>query len=133
MSVVLVTGGAGFIGANFVHFLRRSRPDWRIINLDLLTYAGNPENLAALQGDPHHTLIQGDVADRELVAGLFARYPITRVVHFAAETHVDRSILDPGVFVRTNVLGTYNLLEAARELGKGRRPSRAPVFANQHR
>ncbi len=115
MSVVLVTGGAGFIGANFVHFLRRQRPDWRILNLDLLTYAGNPENLASLQDDPQHTLIRGDVADRELVAGLFAHYPISRVVHFAAETHVDRSILDPGVFVRTNVLGTHNLLEAARQ------------------
>ncbi|MCL4501556.1 MAG: dTDP-glucose 4,6-dehydratase [Deltaproteobacteria bacterium] len=112
--MVLVTGGAGFIGANFVHFLRRFRPDWRILNLDLLTYAGNPENLAELAGDPQHTLIQGDVADRELVANLFARHPISRVVHFAAETHVDRSILDPGIFVRTNVLGTYNLLEAAR-------------------
>ena len=115
MSVVLVTGGAGFIGANFVHFLRRNRPDWRILNLDLLTYAGNPENLASLQGDPLHILIRGDVADPKLVAGLFARYPITRVVHFAAETHVDRSILDPGVFVRTNVVGTHNLLEAARQ------------------
>ena len=118
MSVVLVTGGAGFIGANFVHFLRRHRPDWRILNLDLLTYAGNPENLAELADDPRHTLIRGDVADRELVAGLFARYPISRVVHFAAETHVDRSILDPGVFVRTNVLGTHNLLEAARQAWK---------------
>ncbi len=118
MSVVLVTGGAGFIGANFVHFLRRHRPDWRILNLDLLTYAGNPGNLAALADDPRHTLIRGDVADRELVTGLFARYPISRVVHFAAETHVDRSILDPGVFVRTNVLGTHNLLEAARQAWK---------------
>ncbi len=118
MSVILVTGGAGFIGANFVHFLRRSRPDWRILNLDLLTYAGNPENLAALQGDPNHTLIRGDVADRELVAGLFAQYPISRVVHFAAETHVDRSIQDPGVFVRTNVLGTHNLLEVAWQAWK---------------
>ena len=99
-------------------FCAASRPDWRILNLDLLTYAGNPENLAALQGDPKHTLIRGDVADRELVAGLFAQYPISRVVHFAAETHVDRSILDPGVFVRTNVLGTHNLLEAARQAWK---------------
>ncbi len=115
---ILVTGGAGFIGANFIHFLRRSRPDWRLINLDLLTYAGNPENLAALKDEGNYTLIQGDVADRELVAGLFARYPISRVVHFAAETHVDRSIQDPGVFVRTNVLGTHNLLEAARRAWK---------------
>jgi dTDP-glucose 4,6-dehydratase len=117
VSVVLVTGGAGFIGANFIHFLRRSRPDWRIVNLDLLTYAGNPENLAGLEGS-HYTLVQGDVANRELVTDLFKQYPITRVVHFAAETHVDRSILDPGIFVRTNVLGTHNLLEAARQAWK---------------
>jgi dTDP-glucose 4,6-dehydratase len=120
MSVVLITGGAGFIGANFVHFLRRHRPDWRILNLDLLTYAGNPENLAGLSGDPDHTLIRGDVADRELVTSLFTQYPISRVVHFAAETHVDRSILDPGIFVRTNVLGTHNLLEAARQAWKSK-------------
>ncbi len=115
MSVVLVTGGAGFIGANFIHFFRQSRPDWHILNLDLLTYAGNPDNLAEFSGDPHYTFIHGDVADRELVTGLFAQYPISRVVHFAAETHVDRSILDPIVFVRTNVLGTHNLLETARQ------------------
>jgi dTDP-glucose 4,6-dehydratase len=114
MTTVLVTGGAGFIGTNFVYHLRRERPDWQVFNLDLLTYAGNPDNLKDLQGDPGHTLIQGDVADRELVAGLFARHPIDRVVHFAAETHVDRSILDPEVFVRTNIQGTFNLLEAAR-------------------
>jgi dTDP-glucose 4,6-dehydratase len=119
MSVVLVTGGAGFIGANFVHYLRRQRPEWQIINLDSLTYAGNPENLAPLAGDPRHILVQGDVADRDLVASLFARHPITRVVHFAAETHVDRSIMDPGVFVRTNVLGTFTLLEAARQAWQG--------------
>jgi dTDP-glucose 4,6-dehydratase len=114
MSHVLVTGGAGFIGANFLYFLRRQRPDWHILNLDLLTYAGNLENLVGLEGDSRYTFIPGDVADHQLVQGLFARYPITRVVHFAAESHVDRSILDPGVFVRTNVVGTLTLLEAAR-------------------
>lgn len=119
MSTVLVTGGAGFIGANFVHYLRRQRPEWTIINLDLLTYAGNPENLAELEGDPGHILVPGDIADRDLVASLFSRYAITRVAHFAAETHVDRSIMDPGVFVRTNVLGTYTLLEAARHAWQG--------------
>jgi dTDP-glucose 4,6-dehydratase len=119
MSRVLVTGGAGFIGANFVHYLRRQRPEWTIINLDLLTYAGNAENLAELEGDSGHILVAGDIADRELVASLFSRHEITRVVHFAAETHVDRSILDPGVFVRTNVLGTYTLLEAARRAWEG--------------
>ena len=134
MSVVLITGGAGFIGANFIHFLRRHRPDWRLINLDLLTYAGNLENLAPLAGDPHLTFVKGDVADRALVAGLFARHSITRVVHFAAETHVDRSILDPGVFVRTNVLGTCNLLDSGPgALARAGGRVRAPLFANQHR
>ncbi len=118
MATVLITGGAGFIGSNFVHFLRRERPDWRLINLDLLTYAGNPQNLAALADDDHHTFIKGDVADPELLQAIFARYPISRVVHFAAESHVDRSILSPEVFVRTNVLGTFTLLEAARQAWK---------------
>jgi len=128
MTTVLVTGGAGFIGTNFVYHLRRHRPDWQVINLDLLTYAGNPENLAALQGDPNHTLVRGDVADRELVGSLFARHPISRVVHFAAETHVDRSIMDPGIFVRTNVQGTFTLLEAARRAWEGLPASSPPRF-----
>jgi dTDP-glucose 4,6-dehydratase len=115
MTYALVTGGAGFIGANFLYALRQARPDWHLINLDLLTYAGNPENLSGFRDDPRYTFIKGDVADRELVQGLFARHPITRVVHFAAESHVDRSILDPGIFVRTNVTGTFTLLEAARQ------------------
>ena len=128
MSCVLVTGGAGFIGSNFVYFLRRERPDWQILNLDLLTYAGNPENLNDLQGDPLYTFVHGDVADRELAQDLFARYPITRVVHFAAESHVDRSILDPGIFVRTNVVGTFTLLEAARQAWQSRAGGEAPRF-----
>jgi dTDP-glucose 4,6-dehydratase len=115
MTVTLVTGGAGFIGANFIHYLARVRPETRIINLDLLTYAGNPENLADLKGSSNYSLIPGDVADQELVRSLFRRYPITRVVHFAAESHVDRSIMDPTAFVRTNVQGTFTLLEAARQ------------------
>ncbi|MGA9756293.1 MAG: dTDP-glucose 4,6-dehydratase [Desulfobaccales bacterium] len=128
MSYVLVTGGAGFIGANFLYFLRQARPDWHILNLDLLTYAGNPESLSGFQGDTHYTFIQGDVADRDLVQGLFSRYPINRVVHFAAESHVDRSILDPGVFVRTNVVGTFTLLEAARQAWKPPAEEAAPRF-----
>jgi dTDP-glucose 4,6-dehydratase len=128
MIKVLVTGGAGFIGANFVHFLRRHRPDWQIINLDLLTYAGNPENLSDLNNDPQHTLVKGDVADGELVTELFGRYGINRVVHFAAETHVDRSILNPAVFVRTNVLGTLILLEAARQAWQDLPAEAAPRF-----
>ena len=115
MSAVLITGGAGFIGTNFIYFLRRQHPDWLLVNLDLLTYAGNADNLTGLKDDPGHIFVRGDVADRELVAELFARHRIERVVHFAAETHVDRSIIDPGVFVRTNVQGTFTLLEAARQ------------------
>ena len=114
MTHVLVTGGAGLIGANFLHFLRGARPDWHMVNLDLLTYAGNPDNLTRFQGDARYTFIQGDVADQKLIRELFSRYPISRVVHFAAESHVDRSIMDPGVFVRTNVVGTFTLLDAAR-------------------
>ena len=118
MSWVLVTGGAGFIGANFLYGLRRQQPEAQIINLDLLTYAGNPENLTGFKGDARYILVRGDIADRELVQDLFSRYPITKVVHFAAESHVDRSILDPGVFVRTTVVGTFTLLEAARQAWK---------------
>ena len=115
MTTTLVTGGAGFIGSNFIRYLARKKPDQEIINLDLLTYAGNPENLADLEDSPHYTLIQGDIADQELVHSLFRHYPITRVVHFAAESHVDRSIMSPAVFIRTNVQGTFTLLEAARQ------------------
>jgi dTDP-glucose 4,6-dehydratase len=128
MSYVLVTGGAGFIGANFLYYLRRQQPEWHLLNLDLLTYAGNPENLTGFQGDSRYTFVHGDVADRELVQDLFARYPITRVVHFAAESHVDRSILDPGIFVRTNVLGTYTLLEAARRTWENPAGGEPPRF-----
>jgi len=128
MSHILVTGGAGFIGANFLYGLRQARPRQNILNLDLLTYAGNPENLQSFAGDPHYTFIHGDVADRELVQDLFSRYPITQVVHFAAESHVDRSILDPGVFVRTNVVGTFTLLEAARQSWKNPAGHEAPRF-----
>ena len=118
MSWVLVTGGAGFIGANFLYWLRRQQPEAQIINLDLLTYAGNPENLIGFKDDSRYILVRGDIADQDLVEDLFFRYPITKVVHFAAESHVDRSILDPGVFVRTNVVGTFTLLEAARRAWK---------------
>jgi dTDP-glucose 4,6-dehydratase len=128
MTAILVTGGAGFIGSNFVHLLRRERRDWQVINLDLLTYAGNPENLADLKDDPRHILVPGDVAHRELVDSLMAQYRITRVVHFAAETHVDRSIQAPEAFVRTNVLGTFTLLDAARRAWGSLPEDAAPRF-----
>jgi dTDP-glucose 4,6-dehydratase len=110
---ILVTGGAGFIGANFVL-------DWiaatgeGVVNLDKLTYAGNPANLAALAGDARHRFVQGDILDRALVDRLFAEHRPRAVVHFAAESHVDRSIHGPAPFIQTNVVGTFELLEAAR-------------------
>jgi dTDP-glucose 4,6-dehydratase len=111
--MILVTGGAGFIGANFVlDWLRVS--DEPVVNLDALTYAGNLENLASLKGDPRHIFVQGDICDRELVDRLLAEHQPRAIVHFAAESHVDRSIHGPGDFVRTNVNGTFTLLEAAR-------------------
>jgi dTDP-glucose 4,6-dehydratase len=128
MSYFLVTGGAGFIGANFLHCLRRQQPERQILNLDLLTYAGNLDNLVSFQNDSRYTFIHGDVADQGLVQSLFARYPISRVVHFAAESHVDRSILEPGIFIRTNVMGTYTLLEAARQAWQKPPAGESPCF-----
>mgnify|MGYP000902702556 FL=1 len=111
--MILVTGGAGFIGANFVlDWLQGS--DEPVINLDALTYAGNRETLAPLEGDARHLFVHGDICDRALVERLFAEHKPRAVVHFAAESHVDRSIHGPGAFVRTNVDGTFTLLEAAR-------------------
>lgn len=110
---ILVTGGAGFIGSNFVlDWLRQS--DEPVVNLDVLTYAGNLENLASLDGDARHVFVKGDICDRALVDGLLAQHRPRAIVHFAAESHVDRSISGPGAFMRTNVDGTFTLLEAAR-------------------
>ncbi len=109
---VLVTGGAGFIGSNFIRFLLARLPDVRVVNLDKLTYAGNLDNLKDLEADPRYEFVRGDIRDRELAARLTAR--AQAVVHFAAETHVDRSIVDAGEFVLTDVHGTYVLLEALR-------------------
>lgn len=114
---VLVTGGCGFIGSNLVKYLRRERPAWTVVNLDKLTYAGNLENLSALEGDPQHVFIRGDIGNRELVEHLMSVHAIDAVMHLAAESHVDRSILGPEVFITTNVLGTQQLLEASRARG----------------
>ena len=109
---VLVTGGAGFIGSNFVRFALARHPDWQITTLDKLTYAGRRENLADVMEHPRHAFVHGDVADQAVAAPLVERAEV--VVHFAAETHVDRSILAAGEFIRTDVVGTFVLLEAAR-------------------
>ena len=115
MQNVLVTGGAGFIGSNFVHFLQRVEPEVLIVNLDILSYAGSLENLKGLVDPARHIFIQGDICDSTLVESLLRQYRIDVIVHFAAETHVDRSIVNPEPFIRTNVLGTFTLLEAARK------------------
>jgi dTDP-glucose 4,6-dehydratase len=117
---VLVTGGCGFIGSNLVKYLRRSRPDWTVVNLDRLTYAGNLENLKDLESDPRHVFVRGDVANRELVEHLIGLHHIEGVMHLAAESHVDRSILGPELFIHTNVLGTQILLEACKSAGAKR-------------
>jgi len=110
---MLVTGGAGFIGSNFVlRVAANSRT--HVVNFDKLTYAGNLQNLELLQGSPQYTFVQGDICDGELVRSLLSRYQPRALVHFAAESHVDRSILGPGEFIRTNVNGTFALLEEAR-------------------
>ncbi len=111
---VLVTGGAGFIGSNFVCYLLRADPDLQLVTLDDLTYAGSLENLKDLPAPARHTFVKGDICDRILVEDTLRRYQIDTLVHFAAESHVDRSILGPGPFVQTNLVGTFTLLETAR-------------------
>lgn len=116
---VLITGGAGFIGSNFVRHMVRSYPGYGIVNLDKLTYAGNLENLKEVETQPNYTFIKGDVGDAPLLERVFSEHAIDSVVHLAAESHVDRSILGPEEFLRTNVMGTFTLLEAARAAWKG--------------
>jgi len=111
---ILVTGGCGFIGSNFIHYLLRRFDDLQIVNLDKLTYAGNPANLKDVEEDPRYKFVRGDIADRELVDRLFREERFDAVVNFAAESHVDRSILDASPFIETNVKGVQVLLEAAR-------------------
>jgi dTDP-glucose 4,6-dehydratase len=112
---VLVTGGCGFIGSNFVRLLLQSLPQIRVVNLDKLTYAGNPENLRDIETDDRYRFVQGDICDAALVEHLFVDEGIDSVVHFAAESHVDRSISGPAEFIQTNIVGTFTLLEAARK------------------
>ena len=114
---ILVTGGAGFIGSNFVFYQLNKHPEDRVICLDALTYAGNLKTLDPVMDNPNFRFVRGDIADRETVFGLFEREKPDIVVNFAAESHVDRSISDPGIFIRTNVQGTQTLLDACREYG----------------
>ncbi len=115
MKKYLVTGGAGFIGSNFVHYILEKKEDILLVNLDKLTYAGNMENLDSIKDDKRHIFVKGDICDKQLVQELFAKYDFDYVVNFAAESHVDRSILNPEIFVETNVMGTVNLLQRAKE------------------
>ena len=109
---LLVTGGAGFIGSNFIRYILKKYPDYEIVNLDLLTYAGNLENLKDVKSNKNYKFVKGDIADKELVNSLVK--DVDAIVNFAAESHVDRSILDSSDFIRTNIVGTHNLLEAAK-------------------
>jgi dTDP-glucose 4,6-dehydratase len=115
---ILVTGGAGFIGSNFIHYILNKYPDYEVVNLDALTYAGNLENLKDVETNPNYKFVKGDICDKDLVNDLVKDCDV--IVHFAAESHVDRSILDAENFVKTNVLGTFNLLEAAKNNGNKR-------------
>ncbi len=117
MKNILVTGGAGFIGSNFIQFLLQKRPGYTVVNFDLLTYAGNLENLASIEKNPRYRFVKGDIADSSAVESVLREHAIDTIVHFAAESHVDRSISGPAVFVQTNVVGTQVLLDAARTIG----------------
>lgn len=114
---LLVTGGAGFIGSNFVRYMVNKYPEYTIVNLDLLTYAGNLENLKDIENKPNYKFVRGDIADRDFIQGLFHEEKFDYVLNFAAESHVDRSITDPGIFVQTNIQGTLALLDAAKTFG----------------
>lgn len=115
MEKYLLTGCAGFIGSNFIYYMLNKHNDILLVNLDKLTYAGNLENLKGVEGDSRHIFIQGDICDKKLVTNLFERYDFDYVINFAAESHVDRSIANPEIFVETNVLGTVNLLQCTKE------------------
>lgn len=115
---ILITGGAGFIGSHVVRRFVKEYPAYHIVNLDILTYAGNLENLKDIQDRPNYTFVKGDIGDHDLIRSLFKEHDITHVVHLAAESHVDRSIQDPLIFLKTNILGTANLLQVAKETWK---------------
>lgn len=120
MRNIMVTGGAGFIGSNFARMMLRNYPEYHVLVYDKLTYAGNPDNLLDMRGDPRFTFVQGDIADQEKVDEAIRQFGIDAIVNFAAESHVDRSIEEPGGFIQTDVFGVYVLLEATRKFGLDR-------------
>ncbi|MGE8259623.1 MAG: dTDP-glucose 4,6-dehydratase, partial [Stenotrophomonas sp.] len=130
MATWLVTGGAGFIGGNFV--LEAVARGIKVVNLDVLTYAGNLKTLSSLDGNPNHVFVQGDIGDSSLVARLLAEHQPDAVLNFAAESHVDRSIDGPGAFIQTNVVGTLGLLEAVRDHWKGLPAEQGAAFRFLH-
>jgi len=114
---LLITGGLGFIGSNFIRYILNKYKDYEVINLDKMTYAGNPENLRDIESDGRYRFARGDICDKELVNDLVSKEKPDAIINFAAETHVDRSILDPDAFIKTDIFGTHNLLEAVRNYG----------------
>ena len=131
MKTVFVTGGAGFIGSALIRLLIAAS-DWRIVNIDKLTYAGNLASLAAAGRDPRHVFRHHDICDRQALDALFAEYHPDGIIHLAAESHVDRSIHGPGEFIQTNVVGTYTLLEAARAYWSGLDAAAQNAFRFHH-
>lgn len=129
MKNVLVTGGAGFIGSNFIHYLLENEKEARVFNFDALTYAGNLDSLADVADDPRYQFIQGNICDAGQVDAAMRENQIDAVVHFAAESHVDRSILGPRQFIETNVVGTFNLLDARGNIGWRSKPFQGKTSA----
>lgn len=112
---VLITGGAGFIGSNYIPYFLEQHQDITVVNLDKLTYAGDVQNLEEVQNNPNYILVEGDICDRKLIEDLFAKYDFKGIIHFAAESHVDNSIKNPDAFIQTNIFGTFNLLDVAKK------------------
>jgi dTDP-glucose 4,6-dehydratase len=130
MHTILVTGGAGFIGSNFIPYFIENNPNYHIINLDLLTYAGDLINVSEVENHPRYIFVQGDICNRNFIEELFQKYQFHDVIHFAAESHVDNSISGPEAFIKTNVLGTFNLLDTARKLWMSSPNQYNPDFIN---